>query len=40
MLQRGPSLWPPGRYRIVVAAYYPTWRGYVAFDAVRIVISR
>ncbi len=30
----------PGRYRITVAAYYPTWRSYVAFDAVRIVLTR
>lgn len=30
----------PGRYRITVAAYYPTWHSAIAFDAVRIVIAR
>jgi hypothetical protein len=30
----------PGRYRIIVEAYYPTWHSYVAFDAVRIVLVR
>lgn len=30
----------PGYYRIVVAAYFPTWRRYVAVDAVRIVTTR
>lgn len=29
----------PGRYRIIVGAYYPTWHSYVAFDAVRIVMT-
>jgi hypothetical protein len=29
-----------GRYRIAVAAYYPTWHAYVDFDSVRIVITR
>lgn len=30
----------PGYYRIVVAAYFPTWKRYVAVDAVRIVTTR
>jgi hypothetical protein len=29
----------PGSYRIVVAAYFPTWHRYVAVDAVRIVMT-
>ena len=30
----------PAGYRIVVAAYFPTWHRYVAVDAVRIVTTR
>ncbi len=30
----------PGRYRITVSAYYPTWHSAVAFDAVRIILTR
>jgi hypothetical protein len=30
----------PGRYRISVAAYYPTWHAYFGVDSVRIVIAR
>lgn len=30
----------PGPFRITVEAYYPSWHRYLAFDTIRIVITR
>jgi len=30
----------PGAYRIMVSAYYPSWKQYFPFDTVRIVVGR
>ncbi len=30
----------PGAYRIMVSAYYPSWKQYFPFDTVRIVVGK